>query len=252
MKRVSYIWVMVVGLAGSFAACQKGIETYHGDNAIYFTSNSKSYIDTAAITFAYSDTTVQDTVINITVSTLGKFYSTDRYFKVTVSDSSTAVAGVHYDPLPDSVVMKAGTLTTTFPLTVHRTPDMQVAPVSIILQLDSNRWFTTDIQQFVNTLNDSCPATQYKMWVSDMIIQPRTWLTQYMGPFSRKKVYLTSTVVGLDVQDMMNDFNGTATISYNSQIAWGREMKIYLDQQAAAGTPVYEDNGTLMVMGTSL
>jgi hypothetical protein len=248
MKRfLNYLLAIVVITIG-LTACEKGLEPYHGNSGIYFKNNKTTFVDSGLVTFGFSDPSVRDTIIDIPVSAMGMTSTTDRPFKLVVNDNSTAKAGVHYDALFGTSI-PAGAVGTTIKLKLHRTPDLQAEPVCLILQLLPNEHFQTDTRSFSNG-STTISATRYKLWVNDLMSQPKYWQNGYMGAFSRKKVYLTASVLGLNVQEMIDILNGTdGTVALNAQIAWGRSMKLYLNQQAAAGTPVKEDNGSLMVMG---
>ena len=94
---------------------------------------------------------------------------------------------------------------------------------------------------------------QYRLMVNDILSKPKYWAVSLMGNFSRKKVYLTATVLGLQLKDMLDILlNNPNSLSTPSQTYWGRSMQIYLNQQKAAGTPVYDEDGTLMIMGSSV
>ena len=248
MKRFPSYLLAIVLLAMGFTACEKGLDTYHGNNGIYFTNNKTSFLDSGTVTFGFSGPGKMDSVVSIPISALGMTANTDRPFKLVVNDSSTAKLGVHFDALPETSI-KAGAVSTTLQLKLHRTPDMQTTPVFIILNLQPNEHFQTDVTTFTNGSGTS-RATRLKLWVNDILTQPSKWQSPYMGTFTRKKLYATAAALGLDIEEMIGILNGTdGTVALNAQIAWGRSMKLYLNQQAAAGTPVYEADGTLMVMG---
>jgi hypothetical protein len=249
MKGFHNCLLAIVSVTVGLMSCEKGLEPYHGNNGIYFRDNKTKFLDTSFVTFGFSGPGVTDSVISIPVSALGMTANSDRPFKLVVVDSSTAKAGVHYDALSETMTIKAGEVGTSVKLKLHRTPDIQINPVYLVLELLPNEHFQTDVRTFSNGSGTS-KATSFKLWINDILTQPSKWQTPYMGTFSRKKLYLTASVLGLDIQEMINILNGTdGTVALNAQIAWGRSMKLYLNQQAAAGTPVYEDNGSRMAMG---
>jgi len=240
----------IVSITMGLVACEKGLEPYHGNSGIYFTDNKIKFLDSSIVTFGFSGPAVTDSILSIPVSAVGMTVNTDRAFKLVVNDSSTAQAGVHYDALPGTMTIKAGAVKAFIALKLHRTLDMQTKQFCIILNLQPNEYFQTDVTSFSNGANKS-RATRYKIWVNDILMQPSKWQAPYMGTFSRKKLYLTAAVLGLDIQEMMDILTGTdGTVALNAQIAWGRAMKLYLNQQAAAGTPVADEAvGSLMAMG---
>jgi len=150
------------------------------------------------------------------------------------------------------MTIPAGAVGGTVKLKIRRTAEMQITPVFLVLQLQASEHFQTAVRTFSNG-STTCSAISYKLWASDIMTQPMYWSTAYLGTFSRKKIYLTASVLGIGVQEMINTITGNdPVLSLNSQLSWGRSMKLYLNQQSAAGTPVYEDDGTLMKMGAQL
>jgi uncharacterized protein YpmS len=223
---------------------------------VYFTNNYNTSLDTTVVTFAYSSTSIKDSVFAIPVSVMGNVVKTDRSYKVVVADSSTAQAGVQYDALQDTFKIHAGRVVDTLKIKLHRTVDLQTTPVNIILLLQPNSNFNTDIQsRITNSITGaSFSYIKYKIVLNDVLTQPKYWLSSYMGTFSRKKIYTTASVLNVPVATMLDILqNNTGSVAISSQNFWGRSMQIYLNQQKAAGTPVYEDDGTtLMLMGPSV
>ena len=256
MRNLTYLSAGLCIAMALFASCKKeNISTYSGSTSVYFTNNYRNSIDTGTVTFSYSLSDVKDMVIAIPVSVMGLNADMERQIKVVVADSSTAQAGVHYEILPETFKIRPGLLIDTLKIKVYRTADLQVAPVSIVLQLKTNDHFNTDMQNLItNKLTGSSYSfVQYRLMLNDILSKPRYWLVSSMGNFSRKKVYLTAAVLGLQLTDMFDVLlNNPSSLAGPSQSYWGRTMQIYLNQQKAAGTPVYDEDGTLMIMGSSV
>jgi hypothetical protein len=259
MHKIQYLIVIgVVAISASLASCTKqGIATYSGTESVYFTKSYSTGANTTLVTFAYSPSTVTDSLFAIPISVLGNVSQTDRACKITVVDSSsTAIAGVQYDALQDTFKIHAGKVVDTFRIKLHRTPDLQTAGVTLTLMLQPNENFNTDMNsQIINAQTGaSFSYVTYTISLVDILTQPKYWLTTYMGNFSRKKVYLTAAVTGVPIATMLDILqNDTGSASVGDQNFWGRTMQLYLNQQNAAGTPVYEDDGvTLMLMGDSV
>jgi len=255
MKKIKYLSAVLL-VVSSFLSCKKeSIPTYSGNTSVYFTTNYRNNIDSAMVTFSYSLSSVKDSVFSIPVSVQGMVANADRAIKVVVLDSSTAKAGVHYELLPQTFMIRKGKLLDTLKIKLLRTTDIQNTAVSIILQLQPNDYFNTDMQSLVtnSVTGSSFSFVKYRLMVNDILSKPKYWSVSNMGNFSRKKVYLTAAVLNLQLKDMFDILlNNTNSLSTPSQSYWGRSMQIYLNQQKAAGTPVYDEDGSLMVMGTSV
>jgi hypothetical protein len=91
------------------------------------------------------------------------------------------------------------------------------------------------------------------VYVSDQLTAGPYWsvCTTYFGTFSVKKVRLLNTVTGMPLNfpahGIIFDLSGSAEAS-----TYAITMSRYLQDQAALGQPVYEDDGiTLMTMGAA-
>lgn len=256
MKKIKFLSaILLIVVTFLFSCTKETIPTYSGSASIFFTSNYRNNIDSGMVTFSYSLLSVNDSVVSIPVSAMGMAADIDRSLKVVVLDSSTAKDGIHYQLLPATFMIRKSRLVDTIKIKLNRTSDIQNAPVSIILQIQPNDYFTTDMQSLVtnSVTGASFSFINYRLMVNDILSKPRYWLVSSMGNFSRKKVYLTASVLNLQLKDMFDILlNNTNSLSTASQSFWGRSMQIYLNQQKAAGTPVYDEDGTLMVMGTSV
>lgn len=234
-----------------FASCKKeSIMTYQGTNDVYFRANYVNSVDTGIVSFGFALTSVKDSIVKIPIAVMGQVSKEARSVKIIVADSSTAIAGTHYDALPDFKI-GAGRTVDTLLLKVHRTPDLQQKGVTIVLALMDNNEFATNMK--TKTTNSITGAyfsfIKYRINLNDIFEKPKYWYEPYVGTFSRKKVYLMSQVLGITPQQI-NEVTSSST-SLGTENYYGRAVQIYLNQQKAAGTPVYEDDGTtLMAMGT--
>jgi hypothetical protein len=250
--------VMFIFIATAvFTSCRKSdIQTYSGTDNIYFKTITASDIS-VMVDFSILPSTVTDTLLLVPVTAIGPTQKVDRLFKVVVSDSSTAKPGTHYDLLPDTFKIKAGAVKGNVALKLHRTADLSDTtkqPVAITLLLEPNENFQTVFPEYISntTTGASVNKLQYTVFVTDVLTQPSRWDTQRMGSFSKKKIYLTASVTGVDITVLLNTLLGknVPDNSLTSQTYWGRVMQLYLNGQKANGTPVLENDGTPMIMGT--
>jgi hypothetical protein len=236
-----------------FASCKKeSIMKYEGSNDVYFSTNNKTSIDTGLVSFGFAMASVTDSIVSIPVAIMGQVSNQPRACKVIVADSSTAKVGVHYDALPDTFKIGAGKTVDTLRLKVHRTADLQQNTVTIILLLQDNSNFSTTMKtKITNSITGaSFSYIKYKIFLNDILAPAKYWFVPYLGNFSRKKVYVMAQVLGITPQQINDVTSSSTTLSVENY--YGRAVQIYLNQQKAAGTPIYEDDGTLMVMGTSV
>lgn len=241
----------------SLLSCEKDIKVYDGDNNIYFLrSVSPDYFNAALygkvydslnVTFAF-DPVKTDSLVHIPVSTTGIPASLDRNFKISVSSSSTAVAGEHYEALPADFTMHAGRVIDTIPVKIFRTADMGNSEFTIILELQPNEHFKTGmVDKVANaTTGQKLSYTRFKIIANDVLVKPSKWIDTYFGMFTRKKLLLMSSLLGIPV-DALNQ----ASTTVSQIIFYAKYMQRYLNEKKAAGETIYEDDGTEMIMGPS-
>lgn len=253
MKKIQY-YIMAVFMCISIIACKKSeIETYHGQEVIYFNdllSNSDSQRDSVILSFARMSDTAVDTTLNIPVAIMGKPVNRDRYFKVQVDQAaSTAIAGKYYDALPEQILFKAGSVNGVLPIKIHRYPDMLKQIFSLSIQLVPNGDFQ------VNTASIASATTvirrdRYKVLMTDILIKPDWWsssVDSYFGTFSRKKVGVIETAAG---------YNLSQIEPYILKYDWAfvnavaRTTQVYLNYQNAIGNTIMDENGQVMSMGS--
>lgn len=252
MKKITHAITPFVLTGLLLFACKKGtIPTFTTPASIYFTAaapyKGTQSKDSTGIGFGYSPVTVTDSIARISVSVLGQPSSADRVYKVVVDPLSTAKAGVHYD-LPASPIIHAGRTIDSLRITFHRTPDLLNNPVTLILHLEPNENFKTDMKS--DTLDamtgKAADYTTFKVSVVDGLQKPSIWnnYPRYLfGTFSVKKLMLLNSVTGMPL-DALNSY---ATIGFWDY--WATMMNRYLLDQAAAGNTILEDDGTPMKMG---
>lgn len=249
-KNIAYI---IMGLIlSSFIACEKDeIDTFSGKDSIYFTwpvegtsfNNATVYPDSTGVSFAFIPPTKNDTIIKLPVSVQGMLSDVDRKVSLKVSEESTAVKGVHFD-YPERIVFRANVPTDSIPVTLYRTPEMKQESFQMILQLVENEDFSTEMAYMENeSTGEILNYTKFQVSISDIIETPQYWFEPYLGDFTAKKLFLMSDVLGIPT----DTFNNPVSIS--DMQFYGQFMARYLDEKAAAGETVYEDDGTEMEMG---
>jgi hypothetical protein len=116
---------------------------------------------------------------------------------------------------------------------------------------DNNNFSTGMKTKITNSITGaSFSYIKYKIFLNDILAPAKYWFVPYLGTFSRKKVYTMAQVLGITPQQINDVTSSSTTLSVENY--YGRAVQIYLNQQKAAGTPIYEDDGSLMTMGTSV
>jgi hypothetical protein len=253
MNKLKYLILFILSLY-VLASCKKDtLTTYDIKDNIYFNwggGAGQVRYDSIDLSFGYSPVSVQDSTIMIPVTVTGAPASTDREFSLTVDPASTEAAGTHY-VFPATFVLPAGKLADSIPVKLLRAADLQTATETLILNLNPNNSFNTDIKVFIGS--DTTSALKLTVYVSDQLTAGPYWsvCTTYFGTFSVKKVRLLNTVTGMPLNfpahGIIFDLSGSAEAS-----TYAITMSRYLQDQAALGQPVYEDDGiTLMTMGAA-
>ncbi|WP_167021590.1 DUF4843 domain-containing protein [Chitinophaga sp. Cy-1792] len=246
MKNLKYIIPLLLLLV--FSCKKSDLKNFDGTSDIYWsniisTQNSLLNTDSAVFSFAFGSAKVTDTLLKLPVKIMGFAASEDRAFRVKAQDSSTMVAGKHYDALPESFIMHANKIIDTVTIRIHRTPDMLKGELTLYLELLPNENFTASLKTY-----KKMTATVTKIKASDVIIRPKYWLDAYLGVFSRKKALMLIEIVGVDMAAMNNTAPDITNVA-----GYGRSLQQYLDEQRVAGNIIYEEDGiTEMTMGGSI
>lgn len=242
-------YIAAVSLLALISCKKETIDFYSGASLLYFdnsihygNSRNTQRVDTTLFTFSLASESVKDSVLNIRVSLMGKQADHDRSFSVKVIDSlTTAVAGVHYEPLQNEYIVPANKSVAYIPVLFHRTKEMATQQYLLQLQIQPNQEFDTTLTQ--PATKDSVVATAtLTLFIDDQVAKPARWLDGYLGTFSRKKILLICSQLDMT----LNDFT---TIAVAEAVYMGKAMQRYLNQQKAAGNPIYEEDGTEMIMG---
>lgn len=274
MKRIIYCLLLPVMVLLS-ASCKKEMMNYEGMDGIYFSVRSGPVTTTPSgwawrpytnIEFVKQPVGTTEFVANIKVTITGTPKDYDRTFKVEVNpDSTTAEAGVHYMPLAETYTVAANAIDAYIPVTVKRTADMQTAVKKLGLRLVANENFGLPFPVWKalpgvgesNRGNDTLwNANLHNIVISDMMVQPTTWRgsvvagtnkeTGSWGAFTRKKIELMFTLFNLTYDDFASE--QTMPLILSGLIT--NEMTRYLTDMFNAGTPVKEDDGRLMWIGS--
>lgn len=269
-KAISYVFLLMGVL--SVLSCKKDLMGYKGEAGIYFAVQSgPSYGSEKSWPYRpYTDVEFvkiipDTTVVQLKVMVTGPVKDYDRPFKVEINaDSTTAQAGVHYRPLPAQVVVPANAYMAYVPVTLIRTPDLETETKKIGLKLVANEHFILAFPEWdaipgytstTSGIDSQFNASLHSIRVNDFMVQPAVWVGSVQdgnreagswGAFTRKKIELMFRLFNLTY----SDFSSTATMPSVRSSLIASEGGRYLLEQFNAKTPVLEDDGRLMFMGS--
>ena len=240
MKTNSYILFSII-LLGILSACTKeSLLTYNTKDSIYF-ELFKSFNDSLNVSFAYSNASVQDSLVKIPVFVTGVPADRNRIFTLSVDPSSTAIENTHYS-FPTTFTIHKGQVSDSIAIQLMRTEDLKTAMKTLILNLTNNDEFNTDLKAEDNQII----TASYKITISDILSKGQYWSDWKFGTFSLKKLQLLRDIAGMPFDFLIAPPDSYRIwIDYYSLILYR-----YLLDQANAGNIIYEEDGvTPMRMG---
>jgi hypothetical protein len=255
MKKILILGIVFLSLFGIASCNRDEIDTFNGEDNIYFgpsvygvtVAGIKTITDSVVYSFALERASLTETVYNIPIYVQGNVSNVDRNVKISIDPKSTAIQGIHYE-LPETVKISAGQELDMIPVKVYRTPDMKQNSFRLILNLEENESFKTNMKSRVvdKLTGRAISFISFKLLIDDKLNQPTGWFVSSLGTFSAKKFYLMCELMNLKPeifnQKLGSPGLGTADMAYYQSF-----MKRYLADQKAAGNTIYEDDGKEMV-----
>ncbi|MFD2888139.1 DUF4843 domain-containing protein [Chitinophaga cymbidii] len=268
MKRIMQLFLPAALLLS--AGCKKEMPGYEGTEGVYFavqygqaslSENYWPYQPTTPVSFVSygSDEITYPVKVMIT----GPLKDFDRPFRVEVNpDSTTATLGVHYEALPEEVIMPANSLVAYVPVKLKRTADLQEKEVKLGLRLVANEYFGLSFPEWdaipgyeSGPLVKEFDASMHTLYVSDFMVQPVVWRGSIQngnresglwGAFTRKKLELMAELMGVTYAD----FASEETMPLVKSMLLTNIVQEYLIERYNAKDPVLEDDGRLMWVGS--
>ena len=230
-----HLFFILIGIL-LLASCQENERMVYGEKpAVYFPD-----YETGADSLQYSfRIKAQDRdTIYISVKLLGDLLDAPASYRVVALDNSTAIAGEHYEELPESFEFKENTSVEEFPVIVTNPgEEMDTTTVTLELALEA----TEDL--------DLGYPDQVKMrlMITNQLIKPSYWdmpLSLYFGEYSQVKHQQCILIMGHDfplTDDELLDWGGLS--GYNYWMQQGRAVCEYY-----ATHTVYDENGNLITV----
>ena len=140
MKK-AFLYIIIAAGIIPFAACKEDVPTlFNEHDGVYFSGADSLYY-----TFAKYPSRAADTV-RLPVTVLGQPAATDRTIAVEKGSGAevNATENVHYKFLPP-YVLPAGQISTTIPVVIYRTRDLDSVKMNFRVQLKENEYFKSGI-----------------------------------------------------------------------------------------------------------
>lgn len=254
MKKILILSIILLSFLGFTSCNEEEIETYNGTDNIYFSpsvfpiaiAGARVLTDSVGLSFGLENPSIIEKTYKIPIRVQGKLSDTDRKVKITVDPSSTAIAGTHFK-LPDNIVMHAGQEVDTIEVKLFRTPDMKDKTMLLVLNLEQNEAFTTNMKDKVlNVLTQKMMSfISFKLSFDDKLTVPPGWFSGFLGDFTAKKFFLMCELMHLE-PSMFNNKLGSSGLSISDIQYYQNFMKRYLNDQKEQGNIIYEEDGTEM------
>lgn len=255
MKKILILGILFLSFLGLASCDQEGITTFKSADSIYFSNSvfanitingAKTLVDSTGFSFALEKATVTEMIYPIPIQVQGNISKVDRKVKVTIDPKSNAVEGTHFK-LPENIILRAGNVRDTILVTVFRTPDMKQKGFQLILNLEENEFFKTEMKSTqIGLTQKRMNHISYKLTFDDKVTQPPGWYVGHFGVFSAKKLFLMCELMSLDPA-MFNQKLGAVGLGLADTAYYQSFMKRYLADQKASGNTVYEEDGKEMV-----
>lgn len=270
MKRL-LIFILYVQLLAFFTGCEKDMMEYQGEEGVYFSvrhNNNSTILESMWPYQPYSNVDfvriAQDEVeFGVKVMITGPVKDYDRAFQVSVNpDSTTAIVGQHYESVQERWTIPAGSVSATVKVRIKRTPDLEVQPVTLGLQLIATDDFDLSFPEFdaipeytAGTIVPEFDASQHTLRINDIMIQPVVWSgslqagnreSGLFGVFSRKKMEFLMEYLDLKYED----FASPEVMPLARQMLVATDATAVLLRLFNEKKPVLENDGRLMWMGT--
>lgn len=269
MKNIIYSLIrisLLIGLSG----CEKDVETWHGEDGVYFYVQwGVDWYDTTywaaqpytKIEFVKQGTS--ETTVKMRVMATGPHKNYDRHFRIVVDqDSTSAVENENYLPIEEYQTLRAGTHFTDVYVTVKNSKALTDEERRLVFRLlptedlslacpvweDFNDMLANDAGL------DEFDGTRHTIILNDFITRPTVWPgpttvttgTQELGLFGIFSKEKYEEILKEFPELTYEDFMSTATMPTSKQRVISNKMANKLQSLYDAGTPILENDGRLM------
>lgn len=233
MTNISRTLLVALGTILFFVGCKKSeLTKYDQPDKVYvYKLSSDANKDSATFSFALRPSAQLQDTVKIPLRIMGTARGADRQVQVNVvADSSTGVAGTHYQLLP--AIIPANSFTGYIPVLVKKTPDMKTTEFRLWVEVGTS----ADFQPGIPT------SLRYLVKINNFFTKPSNWDSQlvgFFGAFSQVKYGFIINVTG------RSEFSFSGTDAINSPMATYYKVQCknaLADYNAANGT-LYDEFG---------
>lgn len=230
---------------------------YGGQTRLYI--NSEAYYDTLSYSFSTASDTVTEVILETRVRTMGKVKDYPRPVALSVDEEhTTAVEGVHYEVNLDTVMIPAGESEVMVGVKFLRAADLMGKKVQLVLKLEENEYFKIYFTEQNNTnvyygTEMKIMADRFRFTVSEIYTEPSYWsfALDAFGEWSVAKFRLVNEVCEIPVEDWERGGYGDSKVQAGRFPIYGLMVQRELQALADAGTPVLDDDGSYMQLGSN-
>lgn len=185
MIRIIYRILPALGVLALLVGCKKSkLTKYEQQGMVYIYGIGPK--DSTQYSFATKPATVAQDTVKIPLRIMGQATNGNRTVNVVViADSSTAVAGQHYQLLP--TIVKAGEYTANIPVLVKKSADLNAREVKLVVEIKESADF-----------KPGAGTVQHKVKLTNILIKPANWLylQGYFGVYSNVKYLFIINATG--------------------------------------------------------
>lgn len=244
MRKLLIIFTLIPSTLLVFmTGCKKSeITSYEQSDMVYI---YKDYFattnDSSSFSFAVKPASRLVDTVKIPLRIMGTAKGKDRVVNVrAIADSSTAVAGQHYDFLP--TVIKSGEYTGNILVLVKRTADMKTADKRLLLEVVESADFKPGVPNTATNNPRAGGGLKYLVKINDYLTMPANWNSAPVfsfGTYSQVKYAFVINVTG------RSDFptSGTDAVSSSQFLYYKLICKDALAVYEAANGPLMDENG---------
>lgn len=208
-----------------------------------------TYSDSVVVTFANYSLDTERLRSYVPVKIMGNVTDQDRRFKLVVNpEMSTAVEGEDYELSDTACYIPAGEASRNVFFYIKKTPKLDNKSVRIVFEVQDNENFTAELEKYKNTVDWASTGKElcgkrYKVIFNNIWEIPTQWSfwgDYYFGSWSVKKEKILDELMGWQ----HSEFDSKATYGKLPYLA--KKLQKYLQEQADAGTPVTDEDGSYM------
>ena len=225
-----YSWVVCVGAACLWGACEKDLDKYTGKDYIRFSNDCSE--DSIQYNFGLAGKIEADRIpLEMIVS--GSTPDYDRSYSVVINEATTAKEGEHFKLLSGNLVIRKGRVSDTLWLDVMNCEELKGRNLYLQLDLQENNNFSLCFPD-----HNIC-----KIYLSDIIEKPEWWDewqdTEGLGQYTEKKFRLFVQVSG--IADLGKE-------EYPEKREAILKFKYYLEKEANQGNVILDEDNKPMTV----